>query len=66
MVLTLFQIIRTLKDSGLTLLLVEQNLRMALAISDDAYVLSGGRIVLSGPASDVRDHPEVRRAYLGQ
>jgi len=66
MVLNLFQIIRTLRDSGLTLLLVEQNLRMALAISDDAYVLSEGRIVLSGPAREVRDHPEVRRAYLGR
>jgi branched-chain amino acid transport system ATP-binding protein len=66
MVLNLFQIFRSLKDSGLTLLLVEQNLRVALAFSDEAYVLSEGRIVLSGPASEVRDHPEVRRAYLGQ
>jgi branched-chain amino acid transport system ATP-binding protein len=65
MVLNLFQIIHQLKQAGLTLLLIEQNLHMALAVSDDAYVLSEGRITLSGPAAELRDMPEVRHAYLG-
>jgi branched-chain amino acid transport system ATP-binding protein len=65
MVLNLFQIIRQLQQAGLTLLLVEQNVRMALAISDHAYVLSDGRITLSGRATELQDLPAVRRAYLG-
>ena len=57
--------IRALKASGLTILLVEQNARAALAIANRAYVLETGRIALSGSASEIRNDPRVREAYLG-
>ena len=50
---------------GLTVLLVEQNTQMALRVSDDAYVLSEGRVQLHGPAAEVYRNAEVRRVYLG-
>ena len=65
LVLELFGIIRTLKGEGLTMLLVEQNVQMALAVSDHAFVLAGGRVQIEGPAREVRVMPEVRNAYLG-
>ena len=61
----LFEIIRALKKEGLTMLLVEQNVQMSLAISDFAYVLDRGKVTLAGDARTVRAMPEVRRAYLG-
>jgi len=61
----LFEIIRTLKKGGLTMLLVEQNVQLSLAISDFAYVLSHGRVEIEGEARKVREMPEVRKAYLG-
>ncbi len=61
----LFEIIRTLKKEGLTMLLVEQNVQLSLAISDFAYVLSHGKVEIEGEARKVREMPEVRRAYLG-
>ncbi|HZP97761.1 MAG TPA: ABC transporter ATP-binding protein [Candidatus Limnocylindria bacterium] len=61
----LFEIIRTLKKEGLTMLLVEQNVQMSLAISDYAYVLSHGKVAIEGEAKQVREMPEVRKAYLG-
>lgn len=61
----LFETLRTLRAEGLTMLLVEQNVRLALAVSDYAYVLSTGRTVLHGPAAEVEQNDEVRRAYLG-
>ncbi|MEI7744387.1 MAG: ABC transporter ATP-binding protein [Chloroflexota bacterium] len=64
-VVEVFETIRNLRRSGLTMLLVEQNVRLSLAISDDAYVMAGGRIELSGPAHELREMPEVQRAYLG-
>ena len=64
-VLNLFEIIRTLKKEGLTMLLVEQNVQMSLAVSDYAYVLSHGKVEIEGDAKKVREMPEVRRAYLG-
>lgn len=54
-----------IRDLGVTILLVEQRLVEALAISDRAYVLQTGRIVMSGPAAEIAGHDEVRRAYLG-
>lgn len=63
--LDLFQSLRKLRKEGYTILLVEQNVRMALKVSDHAYVLAKGRIDLSGPASIVEGNEEVRRAYLG-
>ncbi len=54
-----------LKRNGLTILLVEQNARAALAISDRAYVLETGRVTLSGTAADIQVDQRVREAYLG-
>jgi branched-chain amino acid transport system ATP-binding protein len=65
LVLNLFEVLQRLKESGLTMLLVEQNVQMALAVSDYAYVLSEGRVEIEGPAAEVRQMPQVRQAYLG-
>lgn len=61
----LFEGVQKLNADGLTMLLVEQNVRLALAVSDYAYVLSEGRTVLEGPAAEVARSDEVQRAYLG-
>jgi branched-chain amino acid transport system ATP-binding protein len=61
----IFEIVCGLKRSGLTVLLVEQNARAALAIADRAYVLETGRITASGTAADITVDPRVREAYLG-
>jgi branched-chain amino acid transport system ATP-binding protein len=61
----LFEIIRTLKKQQLTMLIVEQNVQMALAVSDYAYVLSHGKVEIEGPAKEVRGLETVRKAYLG-
>ncbi|WP_028604345.1 ABC transporter ATP-binding protein [Ottowia thiooxydans] len=60
-----FQVIKRLKDSGVPILLVEQNARAALAIADHGYVLETGRIALSGPAGELAADERVRSAYLG-
>jgi branched-chain amino acid transport system ATP-binding protein len=57
--------LRTLKDSGVTVLLVEQNLRLALALCEYAYVIAEGRPVIDGPSAEVGRRPEIRKAYLG-
>ncbi len=57
--------VRRLKEEGLTILLVEQNVREALEISDRAYILQTGRIIDQGPASELMESAEVRRAFLG-
>jgi branched-chain amino acid transport system ATP-binding protein len=54
-----------LKCSGLTIMLVEQNARAALAIADRAYVLETGRVTLNGAAADIKDDQRVQEAYLG-
>jgi branched-chain amino acid transport system ATP-binding protein len=61
----IFKIIREVKAEGATILLVEQNAYQALGVADRAYVLETGRIVLEGPAEELRDSAEVKRAYLG-
>ena len=61
----LLAVIRALRDDSLTILLVEQNARAALAIADRAYVLETGRVTLSGPAADIQADRRVREAYLG-
>ncbi len=63
--LELFHALRGLRREGLTILLVEQNVQMALQVSDYAYVLHEGRTAQHGPAREVADNEEVRRAYLG-
>ena len=63
--LNLFETLRVLKGEGLTMLLVEQNVHMALAVCDYAFVMSEGRITLQGEADEIARNPEVRTAYLG-
>ena len=65
LVLNLFETLRQLRDLGITILLVEQNVQMALAISDYGYVLAEGRIDLEGPARQLIKNKHVRSAYLG-
>ncbi len=62
----IFQTIVDINRQGTTVLLVEQNAAMALAIASRAYVLETGSIVLEGPAKELAGNPEVRRAYLGE
>jgi branched-chain amino acid transport system ATP-binding protein len=61
----IFEIIRSIKDEGKTILLVEQNARKALEIADYAYVLERGQIVHAGPAADLRQDQAIIKAYLG-
>jgi branched-chain amino acid transport system ATP-binding protein len=61
----IFGTLQELNSSGLTILLVEQNVRQALKIADCAYVMETGQIVLSGPSSDLRQDSRVVEAYLG-
>ncbi len=61
----LFTTLKKLKQAGLTILLVEQNVHLALAVSDYAYVIAEGRTVTEGPPAALEANPEVRRAYLG-
>jgi branched-chain amino acid transport system ATP-binding protein len=63
--LTLFEALTRLKQTGLTMLLVEQNVAMALAVSDYAYVLSQGKVWLEGEARQLLKNDDIRRAYLG-
>ncbi|HCH22301.1 ABC transporter ATP-binding protein [Bifidobacterium sp. UBA6881] len=61
----IFSIIRRLHEQGITVLLVEQNAKMALSIADHAYVLETGRITMEGDAKDLLNNEQVRKAYLG-
>jgi branched-chain amino acid transport system ATP-binding protein len=60
-----FDIIRRIKERGVTVFLVEQNVRQTLAIADYGYVLSKGRVVAAGVADELRDNEEVHAAYFG-
>jgi len=61
----IFEAVKVIRASGVTILLVEQRLVESLEIADRAYVLQTGRVVLEGPAERIKDDPDVRRAYLG-
>ena len=61
----IFSIIREINEEGTTILLVEQNARMALQIASRAYVLETGRIVLDGSAKELAMNEDVKKAYLG-
>jgi branched-chain amino acid transport system ATP-binding protein len=61
-----FRIIKEVHESGVAILMVEQNAAMALSIADRGYVLSTGEIVLSGPAADLLKSEDLKRAYLGR
>ncbi len=65
LVVELFELLRRLKDKGLTMILVEQNVQMALAVSDYTYVITEGRIELEGPSRTLARNDHVRAAYLG-
>jgi branched-chain amino acid transport system ATP-binding protein len=61
-----FEIIQQVHESGVAMLIVEQNANMALSIADRGYVLSTGRCVLAGPAKELLAHEDLRKAYLGR
>jgi branched-chain amino acid transport system ATP-binding protein len=63
--LQLFESMRQLRNAGITVLLVEQNVQMALAISDYGYVLSEGKVEREGPARQLIKDAHIRAAYLG-
>jgi len=62
----IFHIITSLKATGVSILLVEQNARAALQVADTGYVLETGEVVLSGPSEDLIHNPRVAQSYLGQ
>ena len=62
----MFETALAIRDAGITLMIVEQNTKRALAISDRAVVLELGRMILEGPARDVVSDQRVRAAYLGE
>jgi branched-chain amino acid transport system ATP-binding protein len=61
-----FEIIEQVHESGVAMLVVEQNANVSLSIADRGYVLSTGRLVLSGPAAALRENEDLRKAYLGR
>jgi len=65
LVLNLFEVLERLKEEGLTMLLVEQNVQMALTVSEYTYVLAEGRVELEGPSRDLARNEHIREAYLG-
>nr|WP_246580795.1 ABC transporter ATP-binding protein [Deinococcus aestuarii] len=61
----ILRIVQGLRDGGVTILLVEQNARASLAISDEAYVLETGQVKMQGPAAELARNPELTASYLG-
>ena len=59
------QIIKKLNESGITIVLVEQNAKLALSIADRGYVLETGKIILSGTGEELLNNENVKKAYLG-
>ncbi len=66
MVAKIFEVVRDISAQGVTVLLVEQNARLALQAADRGYVMDSGLITMSGPAREMLDDPKVRAAYLGE
>ena len=66
MVEHIFTVIGELKRQGTTMLLVEQNVRYALEMADRAYVIESGRVVLNGPAAELRRSPQIEQSYFGR
>lgn len=62
----IFKIIKDINERGVTVLLVEQNAKAALKLADRAYVLETGRITLTGPAAELMENEQVKKAYLGE
>lgn len=61
----LYEALREIKQRGVTIFFVEQNVRRSLAEAERAYILEGGRVVLTGPVAELREEEEVRKAYFG-
>jgi len=61
----IFSIIRNLRSTGVTILLVEQNANIALKNADRGYVLEAGQLTIAGPASELLNDDRVKKAYLG-
>jgi branched-chain amino acid transport system ATP-binding protein len=61
----LFQVIQQIRDNGVTIFIVEQNVQTTLQIADHAYVLDQGKVVLQGPGATLAKEPRIRAAYLG-
>ena len=66
MVEKIFDLIRTISSEGVTILLIEQNARLALELSSRGYVMESGHVILQGPSSQLLNDPKVRAAYLGE
>ncbi len=66
MVDKIFEVVRSVYDQGMTVLLVEQNASRALAMADRGYVMDSGLITMSGKGAEMLDDPKVRAAYLGE
>jgi branched-chain amino acid transport system ATP-binding protein len=66
MVARIFEVVREIAARGVTILLVEQNARLALELAHRGYVMESGTISLAGKASDLLNNPKVREAYLGE
>ncbi len=66
MVEKIFEVVRTVSDEGVTILLVEQNAKLALQAADRGYVMDSGYITMSGDAKDMLNDPKVKEAYLGE
>ena len=64
--MTVFDQLRGVVESGVAMLIVEQNANVSLSIADRGYVLSTGRLVLEGPADHLREDEGLRKAYLGR
>jgi branched-chain amino acid transport system ATP-binding protein len=61
----IFAAVKRIRDAGMTVLIVEQRMAECLDIADRAYILQTGRVLMQGPASEIKGNPDVRRAYLG-
>jgi branched-chain amino acid transport system ATP-binding protein len=66
MVEKIFEVIRTVAAEGVTILLIEQNAKLALETSNRGYVMESGQVILQGPSKQLLDDPKVRAAYLGE
>lgn len=65
LILEVFRIIRSLREQGMTILLIEQNVRHTLEIADRGYVIENGRVILKGPSNDLLGNDMIKKAYLG-
>jgi branched-chain amino acid transport system ATP-binding protein len=66
MVTRIFDVVREIAQRGVTILLVEQNARLALELAHRGYVMESGQITLAGPAQQLLANPKIREAYLGE